>query len=99
MLAKAEGFKSIALATDPYQSYLLRGFTRRRFTTPIYHIPFVVDSLAVYNGLHPKVDMAHLKKKRWTSIVDQQGFGERFRGTLGRDIDWKQYPDGKVPAL
>jgi len=99
-LAKTLGFKSVALATDPFQSFMLRGFTRRRFGSPIYLIPFVVDSLAVYNKMNPKLDLSHLKQdKNWVSIKDQQGFGERIKGTLGRGIDWNQYPGGRVPAL
>lgn len=99
LIAKEQGFKTIALASDPYQSFLLRGFTRKRFGTPIYHIPFVIDSLQVYRHLHPVLDLKYLKKRRWQSITDQQGFGERFRGTMGRDIDWSKHPDGRVEAL
>ncbi len=99
LIAKKLGFKSIALATDPFQSFMLRGFTRRRFGTPVYHIPFVVDSLAVYSKLQPRPDLCHLKKQHWQSITEKESVGERFRGTLGRGIDWKQYPGGRVPPL
>lgn len=43
--ARKQEFRSIALVTDPFQSSLLKGFTRRRFGTRIVHIPFVIDSL------------------------------------------------------
>lgn len=99
LLAKGQGFKNIALATDPFQAFMLRGFTRKRFGSPIYHLPFVVDSLAVYNNLNPVIDARPLKKTAWQSIKEQQGFGERFRGTLGRGIDWTRHPGGIVEAL
>jgi hypothetical protein len=99
LLAKQLGFKSIALATDPFQSFMLHGFTRRRFGSPVYHLPFVVDSLAVYNSARPVINPSSARAKGWTSIKDQQGMMQRLRGTMGRTIDWGQYPGGKVPAL
>lgn len=99
LLAKDQGFKSIALATDPFQAFMLRGFTRKRFGTEVYHLPLVVDSLKMYTDRNPAVDVRHLRLKNWKSIKEQQGLGERVRGTMGRGIDWAQYPEGKVPAL
>jgi uncharacterized SAM-binding protein YcdF (DUF218 family) len=99
LLAKKQGFKSIALATDPFQSFMLHGFTRRRFGSPIYHLPFIVDSLAAYNNARPVINPVSAKVRNWTSIKEQQSFGERFRGTLGRTINWEKYPGGKLEAL
>ncbi len=99
LIAKGQGFKSIALATDPFQSFMLHRFTRKRFGTPIYHLPFIVDSLAAYNSANPAINARSAKAKNWTSIKDQESFSERFRGTMGRTIDWSKYPGGKVGAL
>lgn len=99
LLAKQLGFKSVALATDPFQSFMLHGFTRRRFGSPIYHLPFVVDSLAAYNSARPVINPSSARVKGWTSIKDQQSFVKRFRGTMGKTINWGQYLGGKVPAL
>lgn len=100
LLAKEKGFKSIALGTDPYfQSPTLKSFTKRRFATYIYHIPFVKDSLIAYDALEPTIDPASAKVDNFTSIMKKEGFWERFRGTLGKDIDWSQYKDGRLEAL
>lgn len=99
LIARRNGFKSIALATDPFQSFMLRGFTRRRFGSPIYHIPFVIDSLAAYNSANPIIDASPARLDNWKSIKHDQNFAARMRGTLGRSIDWKQYKDGRVEAL
>lgn len=99
LLAKKLGFKTIALGTDPFQSFMLHGFTRRRFGSPIYHLPFVVDSLAVYNSAKPAINASSAKAPNWTSIKDQQSMMQRLRGTMGRTIDWGNYKGGKVPAL
>ena len=99
LLAHKLGFKSIALATDPFQSYMLRRFTRRRFETPIYHLPFVTDTLAVYNHLDPKIDPAPAKDYKFISITERESFWKRLKGTMGKDIKWKQYKSGRVGKL
>lgn len=99
LIARKHGFKTIALATDPFQSFMLHGFTRRRFGTPVYHLPFVVDSLAAYNNARPVINPASAKAKNWTSLKEQQSFFERIKGTLGRSINWRKYKGGRVPAL
>lgn len=99
LLAKQQGFKTIALATDPFQSFMLHGFTRKRFGTPIYHLPFITDSLAIYNSVQPSIDARTAKMKNWTSITEEQTFSQRFKGTLGKTIDWSKHPGGKVEPL
>lgn len=99
LIAKKKGFKSIALATDPFQSFMLRGFTRKRFGTPIYHLPFMVDSLAAYNSANPVIDPRPAYVAEWASIKEKQDIVTRMRGTLGRSINWKAHKGGKVSAL
>lgn len=98
--AKELGFKSIALATDPFQSWLLRSYTKRRFGTPIYHLPFVTDTLKEYNSLNLRISSAKLKEPAsWQSIKERENFRTRLRGTRGKGIDWSQYEGGKLPGL
>lgn len=99
LLAKKLGFRTIALGTDPFQAFTLRGYIRKRFATPIYTLPFYVDSLEAYNHIEPEIRFRSSKEKDWTSIREQQSFFRRFRGTLGKDIQWHQYEDGKVGPL
>ena len=99
LLAGANGFKSLGLATDPFQSSLLRSFTRRRFVTHIYHLPFIKDSLERYNYLNPEIDPMPASADNFVSIIDHDTFWKRLNGTLGRDIDWRQYRKGKVAKL
>ena len=99
LLAVQQGFTSIGLATDPFQSSLLRGFTRRRFATHIYHLPFIKDSVARYNYLDPQIDPMPASADNFISITDSESWWKRVRGTLGRNIDWHQYKHGKAPKL
>jgi hypothetical protein len=100
LLAMHHGFKSIGLATDPVQSSLLKSFTRKRFKTHIYHLPFVTDSVARYNHLAPIIDPAPAEAAdNFVSITDNESFWQRLRGTLGKGINWSKYPGHKLGEL
>ena len=99
LIAKKQGFKTLALATDPFQSFMLRGFTRKRFGSPIYHIPVVIDSLRHYGSLNPTINPQPAQVDNFVSITEKQGMMRRFRGTMGRDIDWAQYEGKRVDPL
>ena len=99
LLAQKQGFKSIALATDPFQSPLLRSFTRKRFETPIYHLPYVADTLKLYNHLNLTIDPTSALTENFISITENESFWKRLKGTMGKDIDWSQYKGGRVPKL
>ncbi|MDF2438301.1 MAG: hypothetical protein K0Q95_2677 [Bacteroidota bacterium] len=89
-VAKKQGFKKIAVATDPYQSAKLMGFSKRRFDVDIDHIPFVEDSLRVLSDLNPKIDPSSAKVKDFKSIVETQSKFHRLMGTLGRNIKFEK---------
>ena len=99
LLAKSQGFKTLALATDPLQSFMLRGFTRKRFTSPIFHVPFVTDSIRVYSSLNPNINPEPAHVTNFTALPQKQGFFRRFRGTMGRDIDWTQHEGKRLKSL
>lgn len=99
LLAKQLGFKTIALATDPFQAFMLRGFSKKRFGTPVYHLPFVIDTIKAYSHLRPEIDARDLEVKNFVPITEQLSFFKRFKGTMGKDIDFNQYPDRQVPSL
>ncbi|MGJ7032208.1 YdcF family protein [Niabella hirudinis] len=98
-IARQEGFKSIALVTDPFQSSMIKGFTRRRFGTPVIHIPFMVDTLKKYNHIDLIIDPAPAYVQPFRSILDREGFFRRFRGTLGAFIPWEGKGRRKARAL
>ncbi len=98
-LARRQGFKSIALATDPFQAKMTRSFSRKKFETPIVLIPFVVDSLKAYNHLDPVIDPAPAYKEGFQSIVDREGFWKRLRGTFGAHIPWPDKQKKKAAKL
>ena len=98
-LARKLGFKSVALATDPGQSALLKRFTRKRFGTPIQHLPFVEDTLWKYNHIEPAIDPSSARIDTFVSITERETFWKRLGGTIGRNIPWKDSMTKKADPL
>lgn len=99
IVAKNAGFKTLALTSDPLQSALLRRFTKARFGTQIYHMPFVMDSVRRYNHLNPEIDPTPASVQEFVSIMEQESPRERFMGTMGKGINWKEHKGKRLPPL
>jgi uncharacterized SAM-binding protein YcdF (DUF218 family) len=91
--AKQSGFKKIALASDPFQTKMLRRFTREKVSSEIRLIPFVVDTLkAIQPQMQdPVIDYEKAFNKDFKSITKREGFWKRLRGTMGKNIDKDAY--------
>ncbi len=86
MLAKKLGFTKIALATDPFQSNLLRKFTKTRFKLHITHIPFLIKILKKIDNVYPVINTDSAKVNNFRSIKETQTKRYRRRGTSGKNI-------------
>ncbi len=89
-LAKKLGFTKIAIASDPFQSKLLMGFTKRRFQLPITHIPFLIDTLSTIDDVYPHINADSAKVENFKSIMVTQTKWHRFRGTQGKNIKFEK---------
>lgn len=86
-MAKKLGFTKIAVATDPFQSAMLMGFTKRRFKLPIAHIPFKMDNMAVLDDIQdPSIEPGSAFVEDFRAITETQTFWYRMRGTMGKNI-------------
>ncbi len=87
--AKKMGFNTIALASDPFQTKLLRRFIRKRVDRNVGLIPFVIDTLKrIEPGMiDPPIDYRQAFSKDFISLTRREGFWKRLRGTFGRNID------------
>jgi uncharacterized SAM-binding protein YcdF (DUF218 family) len=92
-LAKKMGFKTIALATDPFQSKQLRRFIRKKVDSDLAIIPFVVDTLKVIEPgmVDPLIDYKQSFKEEFISLKDRESFWKRLRGTRGLNMDKHVY--------
>lgn len=92
-LAKKLGFNSIALASDPFQTKLLRKYIRKKVDPTVPVIPFVVDTLKIIEPtmVDPPIDYQQAFKKDFESLKKREGFRKRWRGTRGKNVDKNAY--------
>lgn len=84
-MARAMGFQKIALATDPFQSRMLKSFIKK-YCPGVKSIPIVFDQLDLDSGSLPVIDTTSAYVKDFVSITEREGFWERFNGTMGKRI-------------
>jgi uncharacterized SAM-binding protein YcdF (DUF218 family) len=87
------GFSSAALASDPFQTKMLRKFIRKKIDPSIGLLPIVFDTLKVMESsmIDPVVDSESAYKENFVSLSERESFMERFRGTMGLSIDTAAY--------
>jgi hypothetical protein len=97
--AKQLGFQKMAVASDPFQTKLLRKFTRKKVSPDIALIPFVVDTLKQIQPQmeDPEIDYQQVFVPDFKSITRRESFWKRLKGTMGKNIDKNAYnkEDGK----
>lgn len=91
--ARSLGFKRIALASDPFQTKMLKRFTRKVVSPDVGLIPFVEDTLLLMGPqmIDPEIDYQKASARNFISLPHRQNFFERFKGTEGKDIDTSAY--------
>ncbi len=85
LMAKKLGFTKIALASDPYQSTMLKGFIKAH-RLPIARIPFRLKILMKIDNVHPEIDVAPAKVEPFKPITETQSRKYRRNGTRGKNI-------------
>jgi len=88
-LGKSLGYETIALATDPFQTRMTYRFGKRRIKS-LKYLPVIFDTLKTLPHETPLIDYKPLKLDTFTSIIETQSFWYRFRGTMGKHIDFKE---------
>lgn len=88
-VAKKNGFKNLALATDPFQAKSLKQFIKK-FDFPIKLMPIVFDSIDYDGLLDPKINPESAKVENFTSIKERESFFKRLKGTFGQNIQWQE---------
>ncbi len=88
-LARKLGFKTIAIASDPFQTRLLQRFARKKVSDTIGLIPMVEDSMVNMEPemRDPEINPEKAFQNDFVSIKNREGFWKRWRGTLGKNID------------
>ncbi|HRP56590.1 YdcF family protein [Agriterribacter sp.] len=91
--AQQLGFERIALASDPFQTRLLRRYVRKKVSADIAFIPMVTDTLKAIEPamIDPDINAQAAFKPGFISIKERESFWKRLRGTLRGNIDTTAY--------
>jgi uncharacterized SAM-binding protein YcdF (DUF218 family) len=91
--AKKLGYSKIALASDPFQTKMLRRFTRKIVSQEVAFIPIVYDTIQSMKAIipDPTIDYEKAYVNDFKSLTKRKTFPERFRGTRGLAIDTTAY--------
>lgn len=84
-IAKKMKFKSIALATDPFQSAMLNNFIRT-YCSDIKSLPVVYDKLKTHQTIIPPIDASSAYVFDFVSLAHRESYRQRFAGTRGRRV-------------
>lgn len=92
-VAEKKGFKKIAVATDRFQSRTLISYLRklrRKINADIQCLPMQEDILKTMKVDSINIDSMQAHVDNFVSLYDREGFWTRFRGTMGKHIDYKK---------
>ncbi|MCC6458864.1 MAG: YdcF family protein [Saprospiraceae bacterium] len=92
-LAHKLGFRRVALASDPFQTKMLKKFTRRKVSPDVGLIPMVFDSVRVLEAQvrEPHIDPMPAFVKEFVPLSERENFWQRLQGTRGRRLDAEAY--------
>lgn len=91
--ARKLNFKRIALASDPFQTRMLKRFTREKVSPDVDFIPIVFDTLRAMEPtmIDPQINYQTAMVDSFVPLPERKGFFERMRGTMGKHVDPAMY--------
>jgi uncharacterized SAM-binding protein YcdF (DUF218 family) len=88
-MAKDLGFKKIALATDPFQSKMVRSFAKKK-KLDLKYIPAIFDTVhAYYSDVRIRIDPTWAEVEDFVSLTEREGFWKRLAGTMGKNLKYR----------
>ncbi len=85
-LGKRAGFKRMAIASDPFQSRLLKSFAKKK-KLDLGILPMVFDSVETFDLNEPIIiDPSTAYQANFKSIEKRESFWKRLNGTLGKNL-------------
>ncbi len=91
--ARKLGFTRIALASDPFQTKMLKRFIRLKVSADVGLIPMVADSMnaMISRMIDPEIEYQKAFVKDFKPLPERENFINRYKGTQGLDIDTTAY--------
>src|SRR5581483_10803937 len=88
LLAKQKGFKTMAIASDIFQTKLLHRFARKR-TKGVEFLPAIFDTLRTLSHEIPPIEYKQFKVENFVPITERESKRKRWRGTQGKNINFR----------
>ena len=85
-LAKMNGFKTVALASDPFQCGMLYKFAKKKMEAKIHFLPVIFDSIQNNFAVNVILDTTRNIKPGFISLEERQSQAQRLKGTRGKNI-------------
>ncbi len=95
--AQQLGFKRVALASDPFQTKLLRRYIRKKVNKDMALIPMVIDTMKAIEPAmtDPEIHFERAFDPDFVSIKERESWWKRLKGTLRGNIDTTAYSTRK----
>jgi len=88
-MAQDLGFRNVALATDPFQTKMVKSFAKRK-KLDVAYVPTIFDTLhAYYDDVQVSIDPTWAEVENFVSLPDREGFWKRLAGTFGKNLKYK----------
>ena len=88
-MAKDLGFSNVAVATDPFQTKMVKSFAKRK-KLDVAYIPVIFDTIhAYYPSVNVSIDPTWAEVDDFLALPDRESFWKRFAGTLGKNLKYE----------
>ena len=88
-MAKDLGFEHVAVATDPYQTKMVKSFGKRK-NLDIHYVPAIFDTVRFYyNDIKVSIDPTRAAVDNFVSLPERESFWKRLAGTLGKNLKYE----------
>lgn len=91
--SKKMGFKTIALASDPFQIKMLVRFCKEKLQNDVRFIPIVFETLKALEPQmkDPEIDSQKAYNAQFIALPERESWWKRLQGTLGENINFSNY--------
>ncbi len=88
-MAKDLGFQNIAVATDPFQTKMVKSFAKKK-KLDVAYVPAIFDTIhAYYDDVQVSIDPTWAEVENFVSLPDREGFWKRLAGTFGKNLKYR----------
>ena len=88
-MAKDLGFQNIAVATDPFQSKMVKSFGKRK-KLDLAYVPTIFDTVhAYFPEVQLTIDPTYAEVENFVALPEREGFWKRFAGTMGKNLKYQ----------